>query len=61
MRLFKTLLFAAALAVQLGGYALYRSYKASADRLAANELRRSLRPRADGGQMIGARNRLGED
>lgn len=29
--------------------------------LAADELRRSLRPRADGGQMIGARNRLGED
>lgn len=59
--MFFALVFAAALAVQFGGYALYRSYKASADRLAANELRRSLRPRADGGQMIGARNRLGED
>lgn len=55
------LVFAAAMAVQLGGYALYCSYKASADRLAANELRRLLRPRADGGAMIGARNRLGED
>lgn len=59
--MFFALVFAAALAVQLGGYALFRSYKASADRLAANELRRSPRPRADGGQMIGARNRLGED
>lgn len=59
--MFFALVFAAALAAQLGGYALFRSYKASADRLAANELRRSLRPRADGGQMIGARNRLGED
>lgn len=59
--MFFALVFAAALAVQLGGYALFRSYKASADCLAANELRRSLRPRADGGQMIGARNRLGED
>jgi len=55
--MFFALVFAAALAVQLGGYALYRSYKASADRLAANE----LRPRADGGATIGARNRLGED
>lgn len=59
--MFFALVFLAALAAQLGGYALYRSYKASADRLAANELRRSLRPRADGGAMIGARNRLGED
>lgn len=59
--MFFALVFLAALAVRLGGYALFRSYKASADRLAANELRRSLRPRADGGQMIGARNRLGED
>ena len=59
--MFFALVFAAALAVQLGGYALYCSYKASADRLAANELRRSLRPRADGGRFIGAHNRLGED
>lgn len=58
--MFFALVFAAALAVQLGGYALYRSYKASADRLAANELRRSLRPRM-GGHAIGFRNRLGED
>lgn len=59
--MFFALIFAAALAIQLGGYALYRSYKASADRLAADDLHRSFRPRADGGAMIGARNRLGED
>lgn len=59
--MFTAFVFVAALAAQLGGYALYCSYKASADRLAANELRRSLRPRGDGGAMIGARNRLGED
>ncbi len=59
--MFFAIVFFAVLAIQIGAYALYRSYKASADRLAANELRRSLRPRADGGAMIGARNRLGED
>lgn len=60
--MFFALVFAAVLAVQLGGYALYRSYKASADRLAANDLRRSVRPRADGwDRMVGAHNRLGED
>lgn len=59
--MFFALVFLAVLAIQIGAYAFFRSYKASADRLAANELRRSLRPRADGGQMIGARNRLGED
>lgn len=59
--MFTAFVFLATLAAQLGAYALYRSYKASADRLAANELRRSLRPRADGSAMIGARNRLGED
>lgn len=59
--MFFALVFLAVLAIQIGAYALYRSYKASADRLAANDLRRSIRPRADGGAMIGARNRLGED
>lgn len=59
--MFFAIVFFAVLAIQIGAYALYHSYKASADRLAANELRRSLRPRADGGAMIGARNRLGED
>lgn len=59
--MFTALVFLAALAIQIGAYALFCSYKASADRLAANELRRSLRPRADGGQFIGARDRLGED
>lgn len=59
--MFFALVFAIALAVQLGGYALYHSYKASADRLAANELRRLFRPRIDGGRMIGARNRPGEN
>lgn len=55
------LVFFAALAVQFGLYALFRSYKASADRIAANELSRVTRRRLDGGQFIGARNRLGED
>lgn len=59
--MFTAFVFAAALAIQIGAYALYRSYKASADRLAADELRRSFRPRADGGTMIGARNRPGEN
>lgn len=59
--MFFALVFIAALAVQLGDYALFRSYKASADRLFADRLYRETRPRADGGQFIGARNRLGED
>lgn len=58
--MFFALVFLAVLAIQIGAYALFRSYKASADRLAANELRRSLRPRM-GGHAIGFRNRLGED
>lgn len=58
--MFTALVFLAVLAIQIGAYALFRSYKASADRIAANELRRSLRPRM-GGHAIGFRNRLGED
>lgn len=51
----------AVFALQLGGYAVWRSYKASADRIAQQRFHRETRRIGGAGRFIGGSNRPGEN
>lgn len=59
--MFTALVFLAVLAIQIGAYALWQHIKRECRAAQLREDIAATRPRADGGAMIGARNRLGED
>lgn len=60
--MFTALVFLAALAIQIGAYALWQHIKRECRAAQLREDMAATRSRSiNGGQMIGARNRLGED
>lgn len=62
MDTFTTLVFAAVLALQVGGYALWKSYRAAADRVQREQDRLNTRPRGGlGMSFIGGHDRVGDN
>lgn len=60
--MFTALVFLAALAIQIGAYALWQHIKRECRAAQLREDMAATRSRSiNGGAMIGARNRLGED
>lgn len=56
-----TITLIAVLALQIGGYALWRSYKASADRIAQQRFNHETRRIGGAGRFIGGSNRPGDN
>jgi cytochrome c-type biogenesis protein CcmH/NrfG len=55
------LIFAGMLAFQVGGYLLFKSYQAAAERVQRQRDFAQTRPHGGLGSFVGGRDRLGED